>query len=192
MSDELVTVATFDDPVKAAMARNYLEAGGVRAFLLDDLTVGMTWGLSNAVGGIKLQVKASHVLRAEELLENLPGDDPDEEAADLPEGAFATRETADELREEAEEDLQEQEAENPRNQAVDRLFLCTVGGLVFIPLQFYALWMLLNLTSIEGEVSAARRWKVWVSVLLNIPLLSVIFIPLFCLAGLFHSIVSNR
>jgi hypothetical protein len=192
MSNELVTVATFDDPVKAAMARNYLEAGGVRAFLLDDLTVGTTWGLSNAVGGVKLQVKASHVLRAEELLENLPGDDPDEDEAELPEGAFATSETADELREEAEELREEQEAQNPRNQAVDRLFLCTVGGLLFIPLQFYALWILLILTSIEGEVSPNRRWKVWVSVLLNIPLLSLVFIPLFCLAGLFQSTVPNR
>ncbi len=52
--------------------------------------------------------------------------------------------------------------------------------------------MLLTLTSIEGNVSADRRWKVWVSVLLNLPLLSLIFIPLFCLAGLFQSTVPNR
>ncbi len=44
MGSELVTVATFNNPAEATIARNYLEGDGVPAFLLDEETVAMTWG----------------------------------------------------------------------------------------------------------------------------------------------------
>ena len=56
MSDRLATVATFRSPVEANLARNRLEAAGIEAFLADEETVGMVWHLTNALGGIKLQV----------------------------------------------------------------------------------------------------------------------------------------
>ena len=56
MSDVLMTVATFGDPVEANLAKNYLEASGVQAFLADEETVNMDWALGNAIGRIKLQV----------------------------------------------------------------------------------------------------------------------------------------
>jgi hypothetical protein len=186
MSSELVTVATFNDPVEAAMARNYLEAGGVHAFLLDEETVATTWGFANAIGGIKLQVNVANAERAEALLDDLPGNDADDqESADVPLTAFTTAETMEELRE-------EKEAGSPRDEAVDRLFRATVGGLLFFPIQFYALWMLLTLNTVEGQISADRRWKVWASVFLNIPLLAMILVPLFCCAGLFPGRAANR
>jgi hypothetical protein len=185
MSSELVTVATFNDPVEAAMARNYLESGGVHAFLLDEETVATTWGSGTAVSGIKLQVNAANAEQAEVLLDELPGHDADDEPADMPVTAFATAETMEELRE-------EEEASNPKNDAVDRIFRATVAGLVIWPLQFPALWMLMNLNTIEGEVSADRRWKVWASVFLNLPLLTLILAPLFCCAGLFPGTAANR
>jgi hypothetical protein len=56
MSDGLATVATFGSPVEANLARNQLEAAGIKAFLADEETVGMVWPLTNALGGIQLQV----------------------------------------------------------------------------------------------------------------------------------------
>jgi Fe-S-cluster formation regulator IscX/YfhJ len=210
MSNELVTVATFNDPIQAAMARNYLEAGGVRAFLVDEMTVTMGWGLGNAIGGIKLQVKASHVERAEALLNDLPGDDPEEELPAVPATAFATPEMAEQLREErddldpktpvtafataetAEALREEREGTDPKTLAVERLFRTTVFGLLFWPLQFYALWLLMALTSVEGKVSPHQRWKVAASLLLNLPLLVLIIVALFLLAGLFQSPATRR
>jgi hypothetical protein len=176
MSDEFVTLATFDDPVHAAMARNYLEAGGVRAFLLDEETVAMNWGISNAVGGIKLQVKASSLEEAEALLDEMHAGEADDDAAHDPAlaTAIATPETVEELQEELDD-------RSPRDIAVDRLFVMTVFGLVLWPLQFFALWMLLTLGSVEGQLSPNRRWKIWVSALLNIPLWLVPAMLIMCL-----------
>ena len=56
MAGKMVTVATFDMPTEAHLAKGLLEANGLAAFLADELTVGVAWHLSNAVGGIKLQV----------------------------------------------------------------------------------------------------------------------------------------
>jgi hypothetical protein len=56
MNDELVTIATFDNTVKANLARNQL-AAGIRATLVDEHTVGLNWTLSNAIGGVKLIVR---------------------------------------------------------------------------------------------------------------------------------------
>lgn len=66
--EKLVTVATFDTPADAEVGKLLLEEKGIRAFLADDNLVGMNWFLSNAVGGVKLQVAASDVDQAGEIL----------------------------------------------------------------------------------------------------------------------------
>jgi hypothetical protein len=177
MRRDLVTVATFIDPVEAAMARNCLEASGIHSVLHDEQTIATDWGLGNAIGGIKLQVSAAQVERAEFLLSQRRTDDDSDELAQLPETAIATAETAEDLH-------YEQERRSPKNQTVERMFRSTVFGLFFWPLQFYALYLLLTLRSIEGTVSRSYRWKVWASVLLSLPLWSIIAIPLAFLGGL--------
>jgi membrane protease YdiL (CAAX protease family) len=67
--DNLVTVATFDFPARAEAHKLFLEAEGIRTFLMDDNIVGMDWLISNAVGGVKLQVAAEDAQRAILLLE---------------------------------------------------------------------------------------------------------------------------
>jgi hypothetical protein len=56
MNDTLVTVATFWNPMEANLVRNRLEAAGLQAFLESAESVNMAWYLTNAFGGIKLQV----------------------------------------------------------------------------------------------------------------------------------------
>ena len=66
--DELVTVATFSDPMEAQLARAKLESGGIRGAIADDNLVAMDWYYTNAVGGVKLQVTADDLAAAREVL----------------------------------------------------------------------------------------------------------------------------
>jgi membrane protease YdiL (CAAX protease family) len=66
--DKLVTIATYNTPSQAEVARLILEEEGIKTFLADDNLVGMNWFLSNAVGGAKLQVAASEAERAKDIL----------------------------------------------------------------------------------------------------------------------------
>lgn len=172
MLDRLVTVATFQDAVAAALARNFLESEGVAACLLDETTVATDWLIAGAIGGIKLQVAPGDVERAETLLAEIQeeADEADEPPPALT--AIATREIA--------EDLRAERADKAEiNKLVDRIFRATIFGLLFPPLEIYAFCLLAQLTGTEGTVSPNRRWKVWVSVLLCVPIWIFMFM-LFC------------
>jgi membrane protease YdiL (CAAX protease family) len=67
--ESLVTVATFDFRTDAEVAKLLLEQNGIQAFLGDDNLVGLNWLLSNALGGVKLQVAAAEAERAGEILQ---------------------------------------------------------------------------------------------------------------------------
>jgi len=71
MSDDLRTVASFNTPIEADIARNHLEAAGIQAFLADDQTVGWLWHLGTALKGVKLLVAESDLARAIETLQQI-------------------------------------------------------------------------------------------------------------------------
>lgn len=172
MMERYVTVAAFQDPVAAALAKNFLEGRGIPAVLVDEMTVGTLWSVANAVGGVKVQVPVIHVERAEMLLEQASEPEAEEESPDA-RTAIATAEIADELR-------SEEEDRAPINQLVDRLFRVVVLGLLFWPLQFYALYLLLQLMGEPGRVSDNRRWKIWVCLLFS-PIIAVtLFLAITC------------
>ena len=75
MSRRLVTVATFDIPAKAEIARNALTAAGIQAVISDGEIVAMDWLISNAVGGIKVQVWEEDAERAAAVLNAKFGDE---------------------------------------------------------------------------------------------------------------------
>jgi hypothetical protein len=180
MSYRLVTVATFHEPVAAALARNFLENEGIPAVLFDEDTIATGWMLSGAIGGIKLQVARIHLERAEMLLSQIQSNKEESDADEpmTPQTAIATQEIAEELQ-------AEREDKKPINQLVDRLFRTAVFGLILWPLQAYVLLLLLQLFQEKGKVSPNRRWKVWASMLLNVPLMSLVGIPLLCLMDSF-------
>ncbi len=64
----LVTIATFSHQTEAYIPKARLEAEGIWAFIADGGTVGANWLYSNAVGGVKLQVRDADVERAIEIL----------------------------------------------------------------------------------------------------------------------------
>ncbi len=63
-----VTVRTFWEPVGAHLALAQLESGGVEGVLLDENIVAADWMMANAVGGIKLKVRASDAAEADQIL----------------------------------------------------------------------------------------------------------------------------
>jgi hypothetical protein len=68
--EPLVTIAQCNLNTEAYAMRVFLEAEGIPVFLADELTVDMVWILSNAVGGIKVQVPEHLAERATALLAN--------------------------------------------------------------------------------------------------------------------------
>ena len=71
MSDELRTVARYNTPIEADLARNRLEAAGIQAFVADEQTIGWLWHLGTALHGIKVQVRESELVRATEILDEV-------------------------------------------------------------------------------------------------------------------------
>lgn len=65
---ELETVDSFTDPLQAHLARGRLEAEGIAAYVIHENHVWAAWFLSNALGGVKLQVAEQDADRAREIL----------------------------------------------------------------------------------------------------------------------------
>jgi hypothetical protein len=65
---DLATVGQYRDMAEAFVARAVLDQAGIECFLRDENTVRTDWLLSNAVGGMRLQVAARDQAAAEQLL----------------------------------------------------------------------------------------------------------------------------
>src|SRR5664280_964475 len=61
-------VATFSNSDAAHLLRAHLEGSGITVFVRDDQTVSVDWGLSNAVGGVKVEVPDEDYATAVQLL----------------------------------------------------------------------------------------------------------------------------
>ena len=70
MADRLVTVAQFENEPKASLCKILLERGGIEAYLSEDNPIAAHWGLSNALGGVKVQVRGEDTEKALELLKS--------------------------------------------------------------------------------------------------------------------------
>src|SRR5215469_1585957 len=64
-----VTVGRFRDLSEALLAKGMLESAGIECFLADQDLVRMDWFYSNAIGGMRLQVKEDDAAAATEILE---------------------------------------------------------------------------------------------------------------------------
>jgi len=68
LMDELMTVATFEYPAEAEAVMLLLENNGVEVYLQDVNTASL-WGLTNAIGGVKVQVPVTQFKLAQQLVE---------------------------------------------------------------------------------------------------------------------------
>ena len=74
MTDELVTIGSYEFVAEAEVAQMFLRENGVNAFLRDQSIIAMDWLLGNAIGYVKLQVPQSQFETARELLATLTED----------------------------------------------------------------------------------------------------------------------
>lgn len=174
MAGRLVTIATFENSTQSQVAKNALEAEGISAVLGDQMTVDLFWNLSNAIGGVKVQVLEEDVERAVAVLEKElgPAEKIDEE----------------ELAAEAEAALPEEGAEPPpktvpasganpsgapappddipplsdRDWHARGLFFVAWFGLAVPPIAFVALYFFLNAAFGRGELSPRGRYNLFV------------------------------
>ena len=63
-----ITVATFTYPTEVALIKSYLEAEGIAFNVKDELAIQADNFLSNAIGGVKLQVKPDDVERVKQIV----------------------------------------------------------------------------------------------------------------------------
>lgn len=75
-----VTVASFSLPYEAHLARARLEAEGLTVWVADEHTISMQWLYSNALGGVKVNVREGQELRALDILAEDRSDLLEEEA----------------------------------------------------------------------------------------------------------------
>lgn len=62
--DTYITLKTFTFPSEAYILRSRLESEGIECFIKDELTIQSNSLNSNAIGGVKLQVKQSEIENA--------------------------------------------------------------------------------------------------------------------------------
>ena len=67
----LKTLKTYSDLHAAQIDQSFLESHGIDVVLQDSGTIGADALLSQAVGGVKLQVPQEQIQKAQELLESL-------------------------------------------------------------------------------------------------------------------------
>jgi hypothetical protein len=165
MSDRLVTVATYTEPTSAHLAREQLEAAGVRCFLTDDQTTGMDWLLGNAIGWVKLQVAESDAQRAVAILENLrPVAAPEPTAITEAGPAGEPPPRSDE----------EEEEENERSRQANRAYRAALLGLLFCPLEVYATVLLWDVYSSKEPLTEEARRRFVYAALINLSLLAAL------------------
>jgi membrane protease YdiL (CAAX protease family) len=66
--NSLITIESYELSYQAQLARAELAAAGIPSWLADETLVSMDWFISNAVGGIKLQVSSEDADAAREIL----------------------------------------------------------------------------------------------------------------------------
>ena len=172
MSNDLVTVATFTDPVEANLAKNRLEASGVRASLANEETVDMDWLLGNALGWIRLEVgdqdadAARAVLNDEDELEASSAKGPEDFSSAIGEGEpIPEPDPEDGDDDDAADDFDRIPTVRERN--AERAFRGAVLGILFFPIQLYVLYLFgQNLRPSEESIGHRQRTKAIIAAVL--------------------------
>lgn len=168
MAGRLVTIATFDQPPKARLAQNALEAAGIKAAVADETTVAMDWLLGAAVGWVKVQVLEEDADRAVAVLEEAlgPSDPVDAKALAAEAEAAEPEEGSEPPPAPVQRDDEAEPPPSERDEYARRFFLAAIFGLAVPLLWFYAVYLFLNAAFGEGPLSERGRGKLRIGVLL--------------------------
>ena len=181
MAGRLVTVATFDQAAQARLAKNALDEEGIPAAVNDEALVAMDWLLSNAVGGVKVQVREEDADRAVAALERRFGENGEGFGAAVPaEDLAAQAEAATPDEGEAPEapaaaDPPEvPSAPGTREDYARRLAITAVLGLVLAPVAAYGVYLFLNAAFGERRLSSRGRFNLILGGLMTLAGLAIL------------------
>jgi hypothetical protein len=76
--EKIVTLRQYLTLQEALLAKSVLDSAEIQNYLIDENTIRMDWFWSNALGGIKLQVRETDAAAAAELLDHELPEAPDE------------------------------------------------------------------------------------------------------------------
>jgi hypothetical protein len=181
MLGRLVTLAAYQNAMQAALVKNQLEAAGIRAVLDNEHTASNFWHLSNAIGGIKVQVAEEDFERASVVLDELEGkirhvDEKDDERA----AADSTTESEhEETGAEApepkpgEDDEPDDPPLNAREDSAERAYRTVLIGYVVWPLQLYAAWLLADVWQSDLPMRPAIQRRLYWTIALHLPMLLI-------------------
>ena len=168
--DELVTVATFDNAVAARLTFNHVREAGLLAVLLDENTVATDWLLSNAIGGIKIQVNSKDVTRARQLIDDhqRQSEATDGEPAPLTDemdgeslDALALVSGPDDVpSEEDGTDFEEEPPISSREQLAMYVRRGAFLGILFPPIEFYVLYLVTKVFVSDEPLGALPQYVV--------------------------------
>lgn len=68
------TVAAFSTPAEAHVVLTGLESAGIQAVIRDEFTVTLDWYMSNAIGGVKIEVPEEDAVAALQILRLPPSE----------------------------------------------------------------------------------------------------------------------
>ena len=201
MDNSPVTIATYWNPTEAHLARIRLEREGIKTLLQNEQTVTMNWlEFANATRGVELQVRECDVERAIAILDDSPKDAaesstdenldseevPDWEQAEPEEEAPpALGQWSDQTPREtpptnqpvgaAEPTVVDFVPSNERERILHRAYRAAMLGMIFVPLEFYALYLLgISLLSNEPIGSRATRFG-WIAAAICISIIGLLF-----------------
>jgi len=154
MNQSPATVAIFDTPTTAELARLRLETEGIESFLSDTETVAMAWHLGQAVGGIKLRVRHEDSEQALAILG--------------------------EMRAESKQEAGKEEVD-PNRQTAERACRAAALGIMLPPLQVYSVWLVARLLFRTGFAKLEPRLRRRVIYASLLDLLLVFWIVVLCI-----------
>jgi hypothetical protein len=167
IGDDLVTVATFDNAVAARLAFNHVREAGLPAVLLDENTVAMDWLLSNAIGGIKIQVNSKDVARARQLIDDHqrqneaadgePAPVTDEMDVESMDALALASAPEDVVSEEDGPDVEEMPPLSSREQLALYARRGAFLGILFPPIEFYVLYLVIKVFVSDEPLGARYR-----------------------------------
>jgi hypothetical protein len=148
---DLVTVATFSQLEEAQIARARLESEEIESFLSGEAMAQTLWHLTNAIGGVKLQVAPEDAGRARTIL-----DHPDE-------GAPAEEELSAEVAVDSAETI-------AREKSADRAYRGAIAGLVLAPvlLHVFSVFALIDYWQSSAKVEARARRRAHIAFAINV------------------------
>lgn len=180
MLGRLITVESFQNAMEARLYQQQLEAAGIRCVLADETAVSMFWHLAGAIGGIKLQVAEEDFERANAVLDELEQRHRDTSAEPAAGDVVFADEAPEEVAEPDEkveakpgDDEEEELPLNAREDNVERAYRAVLVGFMFIPLQLYATWILLDVWQSDLPIRPSVRRKLYWAIGLHLPMVIV-------------------